>query len=48
MGKLDNVITRLESKSYGKYLGIPGLFVRGMDNYECLLRDVIKELESAT
>lgn len=43
-----NEIAEAETESHGTYLGVPGLFLQGMDNFECDTRTAIQEAENET
>jgi len=44
MADLTTILTNMEGKSIGKYLGTPGLFECGMDNFDNPLRKMLKRL----
>jgi hypothetical protein len=44
--RFEKQLTDMQKISIGKYLGVPGLFECGMDNYECPTRTILKKMET--
>jgi len=42
---LETLLMKAEQQSIGHYLGVPGLFECGMDNFDCPMRHALKHLE---
>ena len=45
LGLLEAILGNMEKHSIGEYLGVPGLFEPGMDNFVNPLRTILKKME---